>query len=139
MYKLNINKAKLGKTLYQRDAKRSKFEVNPLDLNIAKIQYNLSRRLEREIPDNGDFASVTEEFISKDPTTELDSVKVVCKHVKDGSIKNDTRCLEVYCTNKAQTIKRNAQLCTGKKKDILDYLKGNDFFQICKKTAKQIK
>ena len=34
---------------------RTTFEVKPLDINIAKAQYNLIERLEREVPEYGDF------------------------------------------------------------------------------------
>lgn len=116
--------------------KKADFEVNPLDVNIAKMQYNLLSRLEREMPENGDFAPVIEQYFSKDPTLNLSEIKVTCSNVKDKSAKNTTRALEVLCSDKSGSKEIKKLLAKGSKKDILEYLNTTDFFAAIKNTVK---
>jgi len=115
---------------------KTNFEINPLDINIAKIQQKLLSRLEREVPENGDFAPVFEEYKSKDPTLDLSTLKVICKYIKDNAPKKDTRALEIICTEKSNNNERARTLTQGTKKQILEYLNGSDYFNTCKKFAK---
>ena len=138
MEKINLNRNIVQKNSNSQ-FKKSSFQVNPLDINLAKMQYNLISRLEREVPENRDFAPVIEQYCSKDPTLNLDSVKVVCRHFQDDSPKSDTRCLEVCCVNKGHTAQKTQQLCKGKKSEIRAYVKQPDFFESCKSMAKKIK
>ncbi|MBQ9245785.1 hypothetical protein IJ182_05920 [bacterium] len=119
--------------------KKSSFEVNPLDVNIAKIQYSLINRLEREMPENGDFAPVVERYQSKDPTLDLSTVKVACRHVKSSEKSNNQRCIEASCKNKAETHEISKILAVGTKKQIIDYVKDTQFFEKCKELAKSDK
>ena len=121
--------------------KKSSFEVNPLDVNIAKIQHSLINRLEREMPEDGDFAPVVERYISKDPTWDLSMVKVSCRHVKENgnSASKKQRCVEASCSNRAGTCEISKILATGNKKQIIDYVKDVQFFEQCKDLAKSKK
>lgn len=112
------------------------FEVNPLDINIARIQMDLLSRLEREVPENGDFAPVYEEYQSKSPILDLGSLKVVCKYVKDDSPKKETRSLEAIRTEKGNNKESSIVLKKGTKQEILEYLHNNvQYFNTCKKFA----
>ena len=118
------------------NGKKTSFEVNPLDINLAKIQMNLISRAEREIPKDGDFAPIYEEFCSKDPTLDLSTIKVVCRHQKGSEKKNNIRYIEAISKNRAMTKEKSKVLCKGTKEDILKYLKDTDIFEECKKLAK---
>lgn len=121
--------------LLNMGTEKPNFEINPLDVNIVRMQHNLLKRLEKEMPENGDFAPVFEEYQSKDPTLDLSEVRVVCKYVKDDSPKKDTRMVEITCKDKSKCNERTKTLIQGTKKDIMEYLKGAEYFNTCKKLA----
>ena len=88
--------------------KKISFEVNPLDVNLAKIQYSLISRCEREVPENGDFAPVVEEYESKDPTKDLSNVKICCEfNRKNPGIKNSSRNLTLTFYNRDKSKQEN--------------------------------
>ncbi|MBR5303905.1 MAG: hypothetical protein IKU37_03660 [Candidatus Gastranaerophilales bacterium] len=108
------------------------FEVNPLDINLAKIQMNLSERCEREVPENGDFATILERFKSLDPTIDLSEIIISCKYDKNNpGIKNVNRILSAKIFKQNGQIK-DVQLFNGTKKELLEYLNTYEFFEICK-------
>jgi hypothetical protein len=112
-----------------------KFNINPLDINLAKIQHNLLSRCGLEVPENGDFAPVTETFKSLDPTIDLSEIKVICKYNKlDSDIKNTCRIL---CANISRIDKTEQylELFKGTKKELLEYLNKKDFFAVIKNNA----
>ena len=74
MKRINFNK-ELIKNNYNNQ--KIKFEVNPLDVSLAEIQFNLLKRLEREMPEYGDFAPVIEKYESKDPTKNISTVRIL--------------------------------------------------------------
>lgn len=110
------------------------FEVNPLDVNLVKMQFNLTKRIEREIPQDGDFAPVFETFESKSPILDLSDVKISCKHKKD--IGSSTRIVELLSKNRAKTKEQAFILFEGTKKELIDYINQTTFFEDCKKTIK---
>lgn len=115
--------------------KKSSFEVNPLDMNLAKIQYNLINRLEREVPEYGDFAPVTEKYTSKDPTRKIGDIIVQCSHVKDSETKKD-RSLDLTVYNRFNPEEfYTHNIVTGNKKEILETVNQIDFFETCKKVS----
>lgn len=108
------------------------FEINPLDINLAKIQMNLAKRCEREVPENGDFAPVFESFKNQDPTINLSEIIITCKHNKNNpGTKNINRILLAKIAKKDNGIK-NMQLFDGTKKELLEYLNTQEFFKTCK-------
>lgn len=112
--------------------KKILFEVNPLDVNLARIQMNLSKRCEREVPENGDFATILESFKSLDPTINLSEIIISCKYDKNNpGIKNANRILSAKIFKQNGQIK-DVQLFNGTKKELLEYLNTNEFFEICK-------
>lgn len=112
---------------------KNSFEVNPLDVNLAKIQFNLTKRLEREIPEFGDFAPVVENYESKDPTLNISTVKVLCKKFSD-----KVRSLELYVQDRARVNEYNYIISQGEKDQILKAVNGNNFFEECKSVVLKI-
>ena len=112
--------------------KKNEFEINPLDINLAKMEMNLIKRCEMEVPENGDFASVVESFKSLDPTLDLSNIVAECKYDKNNSgIKNSNRILQVKISKKNQN-DTVLILFKGAKKDLLEYLSSKEFFANCK-------
>lgn len=115
--------------------KNNTFEVNPLDVNLAKIQMNLSSRCEREVPENGDFSPIIEIFRSSDPTRDLSEIKVICNFdKKNPGVKNTNRLLSTQIEKKDGS-KKEIELFKGTKNELLDYLKTTEFFKICKENC----
>jgi len=111
------------------------FEVNPLDVNIAKMQFNLLSRCEKEIPENGDFTPVIETFKSKSPRLDLSEIKIICHYDKQNpGIKDSNRILSANIS-KANKEDLNLELFSGTKAELLEYLKKQDFFKVCKLNA----
>lgn len=121
--------------LVNMGTQKANFEINPLDVNIVRMQHSLLKRLELEMPENGDFAPVYEEYQSKSPILNLSEVRVTCKYVKDDSPKKDTRALEITCKDKGDKNERTKTLVQGTKKDIMEYLNSTNYFNTCKKLA----
>lgn len=119
------------------DKRTSSFEVKPLDVSLAQIQYNLINRLEREVPEYGDFAPVTEKYTSKSPRLKIGDIIVKCSNVKDSETKKD-RSLDItvfdrhnpdeFCTH---------NIATGTKKEILEAVNQSGFFETCKSISLQ--
>ncbi len=112
---------------------KTAFEVEPLDVNLAKMQFNLTKRLEREIPDFGDFAPVVEAYESKDPTLNISTVKLLCK-----KLDNKLRSLELYVQDRARVNEYNYVIAQGEKDEILSSVNKNSFFEICKNVINNI-
>lgn len=112
-------------------AVKQNFEVNPLDVNLAKIQFNLTKRLELEIPPHGDFAQVVESYISKDPTLKISAIEVICKKSNIDSPKQKLRTLQLKVTDKTKN-SYIYEIASGEKKDILEAINNTTFFETCK-------
>lgn len=98
------------------------FDIDPLDINLAKIQFNFKSRCEKEIVDNKEFPPIYEKYESKDPSLDLAEINVICKYSKD--IIN----LDILVTNKTKTHQYEYTLVSGTKHDILKYLDSTLFF-----------
>lgn len=113
------------------------FEVNPLDVNLAKIQMNLIKRCEREVPENGDFAPVVESFKSLDPTIDLSEIIVKCQYDKNNSgLKDVNRVLTANISMRNGKTK-DISFFSGTKKELLEYLNEKDFFKTSKANCLQ--
>lgn len=108
------------------------FEVNPLDVNLAKIQFNLTKRLEREIPEHGDFAQIVERYISKDPTLNISTIEVLCKKSNIESKKDMLRTLVLNISDKANINTYSCELLNGEKSEIIKAVNDKNFFETCK-------
>ncbi len=124
---INVNKMVMDSKKFQ-----TSFEINPLDLNLTKIQENLTKRLEREMPEYGDFAPVVERYESENPLREFSTIKISCNHDRE-SLSKTVRNLDLSVKDK---VSGDEYLCTlkkGFKKDIEKYVKDNEFFETSKK------
>lgn len=110
------------------------FEVMPLDVNVANMQFELRKRAELEVPENGDFSPVVEKYENNDQRVEISDIKAICRcSEKD----KDEREIVVEITNRANTLLYNYSLFSGSKKQLLEYLdsKDNAFFKTIKQFA----
>lgn len=98
------------------------FCINPLDVNLAKMQFNILKRYENEVLSVGNFSPLIEEYLSKDPTLDVSLIKVICRYSTE-----NIRVLELLIDNKTQIKKANYILCEGTKEDIFCYLQKTDF------------
>lgn len=113
-------------------SKKVGFELNPLDMNIAKMQFNLQKRAIREIPEHGDFAPLVEKYTSKDPTLNISQVEVVCQFLNKDVPKKTQRSLEINVTDKSGINSYNYVLAQGDKNEIINAINKNDFLELCK-------
>ena len=115
--------------------KKVGFEINPLDVGIARIQFNLQKNLERLIPEHGDFSPIVEKFISKDPDIDISEIKVMCRFLNVDAPKKNLRNIELYITDKAGINTYRFIVAQGEKKDMLDAINNKHFFEVCKSVA----
>lgn len=127
-----IKKLDIVKNIMESSNKKKSFEVSPLDVNLAKIQYNLIERLEREMAEYGDFAAVIEKFTSKNPKLRIGDIVVRCSHLPKAESKLE-RSLDLTIFDKHNPEKFiTHNLAVGKKQAILDKVKQKEFFETCK-------
>ena len=114
-----------------------KFEVQPLDLNIVKMQCNMLSRCEREVPENGDFAPVFETFKNQSPLLEnLAEIKILCENDKEDTDKKRTgRVLRAIITKRNPKDNLDIELFKGNKSELLEYLNTREIFDVCKPNA----
>ena len=55
------------------------FELNPLDINLARMQKQLLGRIKNASPVNGSFVTITEEYISQNPEREYGRMSIVIR------------------------------------------------------------
>ncbi len=115
-----------------------KFEVEPLDVNLAKLQFNLTKRVEREVYEHGDFAPLVEKFESKDPTLDISTIKVVIRKSDNDSPKKKLRVIELHVNDKAGLNDYVYTLKEGEKKDIVEAVNKRAFFFTCKSVAMSV-
>ncbi len=130
-----IKNIDINKVMSDLKKQQASFEVDPLDVNIAKIQFNLLNRLEREVPEYGCFAPVIEKYTSKNPDLNIGDIIVKCSHVKDSLSKLD-RTLDLTVVDRFNPNKQmNLNIAKGTKKDVMESVKQREFFAICKNAA----
>ena len=112
--------------------KKTSFEVNPLDINLAKIQMKFQKEFERIIPEHGDFTPIIERYISKDPTLNISEIELLCKKSNQESPKQKLRTLEINVSDRAGLNKYNYVIVQGEKKDIIEAVLNNKFLETCK-------
>ena len=115
-----------------------KFEVKSLDINLAKLQFNLTKRVEREVYEHGNFAPLIEEFESKDPTLDISRVKIVCRKSDKDSPKQKLRVLELHIQDRSGLNNYIYTLKEGEKKDIVEAVNKKAFFYTCKSVAMSV-
>ncbi len=108
---------------------KTTFQVNPLDLNIAKIQFNLIQKSEN-ITSNSE-SSISENYQHNGPTLNLFELQVTLNTFTDNNAN-----LIVDAVDK-QKKSKNIVLMQGKKEDVFKYLKSTKFFENCKTFIKE--
>lgn len=125
----NIN---VNKLVYDSKKLKTSFEINPLDINLAKMQESLTKRLEREMYEYGDFAPVVERYESENPLREFSTIKISCNHDRD-SLSKTVRNLDLSVKDKVSGDEYICTLKKGYKKDIEKYVSSEEFFDTAKK------
>lgn len=112
--------------------KEYSFDALPLDINIAKMQFNILRYVEKEILNEENFKSITESYKNKDARVGIDEIKISCKY-------SDTSTYEVIVAICAVSSKIHCEqkLFCGTKEELMKYLKDSDkqFFSKVKELA----
>ena len=136
---VNIKNINVNRLVTESKKFNTSFEINPLDINLAKIQESFTERLEREMAEYGDFAPVVEKYESENPLREFSTIKISCNHDRD-SLSKTVRNLDLSVRAKAEPDKFpsaiNEYVCTirkGPKDDIINFVKDREFFETTKK------
>ena len=125
--------SKINNNIYGQDKMENiQFEAKPLDVNIAKMQYNLLLRCEKEVSDNGDFALIKESYNNSDSRVNLSKIEAFCKYDKDNSANENNNRILFAVISKPNSKDKIIELYKGNKKGLLEYLKKRDFFETCK-------
>ena len=106
------------------------FEINPLDLGIAEIQFKLKSRIEA-IKDTSDFDLISEKFISKSPCMIPFTIDVRC--FMDTSVENGL-VIQIHLYDK----EGKGIMVEGKtesKGDLLQEIECRDFFFFLQETC----
>lgn len=106
-----------------------KFEIDPLDINLVKIQQEFQKKVE-QIPNCGNFAPLIGLYESKDPTRNISKIIITCKNLEDET--NQLRTLELCINNKQNLDETIFTLVKGNKQEIIDIINDKKFFEICK-------
>lgn len=91
------------------------FDVDPLDMGLAKIQYQLIKKINLN-------NTITETFENQNPMLEISWIEIVYNSQK----------LEIIVHNKAKTNQYKHTLISGSKPEIVEYLNSKKFFINCK-------
>ena len=105
------------------------FGVRPLDINIAKVQYNLIGRLGREVAECGDFNPVIEKFSLKSPRMRVGEVQITCLPSKESET-NVGRILKLTVFDRSNPQNNlMSELFSGNKQEIINAVKDKSFFE----------
>lgn len=119
------------------------FELNPLDVNLTKIQYNLIEKMKVEGPIvDFPFSPIVESFTSKNPEREYGEIVVAINRDGD-SLTESYFIVDIYVLNKAADFFTFDRLYRGKWEDTMEFIEGNaytgrnkwKFFPLCKANA----
>ena len=97
------------------------FDVDPLDIRLAKIQYQLIKKINLN-------NIITEMFENQNPMLNLSLIEIVYNSQK----------LEIIVHNKTKTNKYKHTLISGSKVEIVEYLNSKKFFINCKNFIQSI-
>ena len=105
-----------------------RFEVNPLDVNLAKMQHALLERVPKELYLNKQANSVEEKYESHSPQLEVSTIMVDCS--RSGNDTSYNLWLTVY--DKEHRRIHEQRLASGSDLQINTYLESSDFVPTCK-------
>jgi hypothetical protein len=108
------------------------FEFTPLDMGIARVQFNLKKSI--GALDENEFDTISERYMSKNPTMPFFTVDVCC--FRNVSLEKPF-VLQVEMMSQSGTcIKRTAEL--NSKEALLQVIARDDFLFFCKKLVVEL-
>ena len=119
------------------------FCLNPLDVNIAKMQHSLRERMKTEGPISGvPFSPIAETYTSKNPEREYGEVCIMIYKDKD-SLTGLHYIADIIVCNKDGNFSTTWHLYRGEWEDMMRFIdgkaytgeKGWNFFSLCKANA----
>ena len=109
------------------------FEVNPLDLDIVKVQFDIIEKCSKNvIPQKGKFETISETFEYKDSRLNLTKLRIICKC---GDISDEQRVIEAEFTYKNKAATKKILFFRGDKQALINFIVKKDFFQKIKQYA----
>lgn len=112
----------MTKESFIQDRHFFRFEVTPLDVNLAKIQMNLEKRTMQELPDSGNFGAIIEKFELFNPELLVSYVEVGC-YPKAGNY--NWRELILKVRNKDNSQVYSETLISGNSQRIKEFISSN--------------
>ena len=100
---------------------KTSFQINPLDINIVKIQFNLIRKLEEE----NDI--ISESYSCTSPVLNVTELNIILESLSQKSAK-----LFAYAIGKENDSKEIVFI-EDNKEQVIEYIKSTNLFEDCKK------
>ena len=119
------------------------FCVNPLDVNLTKMQYNLIERMKAEGPVEGvPFSPIAETYTSENPLREYGEICIMIYKDED-SLTGLYYIADIYVWNKEGNFSTTRHLYRGEWENMMKFIDGKaytgernwDFFSLCKANA----
>jgi len=104
------------------------FEVNPLDINLARIQFNM----QNTISSTKGNENIREVYESKDPTLNISFVE--CVYLING----DNCQIILIVTDKSGLNKSEHNIILSSKQNVVDFIYSREFLFTCKKIILEI-
>lgn len=106
------------------------FELDPLDLSLAEVQMKLRKRLAAEMPEEGSFTPIVEEFEMHDPTRSISRIRIDCEPA-EGDMQERRLVMMVWDEEKDES-PVSYLLAKGSSSEILSFLHSGEYLQTCK-------
>ena len=119
------------------------FCLNPLDVNLTKMQYNLIERMKTEGPIDGvPFSPIAETYTSENPLREYGEICIII-YKDENSLTGLYYIADIYVWNKEGNFSTTWHLYCGKWEQMKMFIDGKvftgdkhwDFFSLCKANA----
>ena len=119
------------------------FELNPLDVNIAKLQETLLARMQTEGPKEGTtFSPISEMYTSENPLREYGDICIMI-YKDENSLTGLYYIADIFVWNKQGDFSINRHLYRGEWEDMMKFVDGKvytgrgnwNFFTLCKANA----
>lgn len=119
------------------------FCLNPLDVNLTKMQYNLIERMKVEGPIDGvPFSPITETYTSENPLREYGEIRIIIYKDKN-SLTGLYYIADISVWNKESNFSTTWHLYRGEWEDMMKFIDGKaytggrnwNFFSLCKANA----
>lgn len=108
---------------------KTSFKINPLDINLAKMQFNLIKKIESDSFFDEEFKLSVEKYQSKDPTLDISDVSIILNKTLENK---EEFILSIEILNKQKTKKEEFELFKGSRKNLISFIKSTSFFEKAK-------